>query len=82
VFEGRGLRNGAAATRFGALGSVVPDRVLSDSKSPRRIFRRGLKSCDDEDLPVICPMCQIILREDYKAPGAAEMTRNHAGPER
>ena len=45
----------AAAARFGALGSVLPDSVLSDSKSPRRIFRRGLNSCDDEDMPVICP---------------------------
>jgi hypothetical protein len=50
----------AAATWFGALGSVLPDSVLSDAKSPRRIFRRGLNSCDDEDMPVICPTCQII----------------------
>jgi hypothetical protein len=50
----------AAAARFGALGSVLPDSVLSDSKSPRRIFRHGLSSCDDEDMPVICPTCQII----------------------
>jgi hypothetical protein len=47
----------AAATRFGALGSALPDSGLSDSKSPRRIFRRGLNSCDDEDMPVICPTC-------------------------
>jgi hypothetical protein len=45
----------AAAARFGALGSVLPDSVLSDSKSPRRIFRRGLNSCDDGDMQVICP---------------------------
>jgi hypothetical protein len=32
----------AVAARFGALGSVWPDSVSSDSKSPRRIFRRGL----------------------------------------
>jgi hypothetical protein len=50
----------AAVARFGALGSVLPDSVLSDSKSPQRIFRRGLNSCDDEDMPVICPTCQII----------------------
>src|SRR5882757_2619999 len=31
----------AAAAKFGALGSVWPDSVSSDSKSPRRIFRRG-----------------------------------------
>ena len=48
----------AAAARFGALGGGLPDNVLSDSKSPRRIFRRGLNSCDDEDMPVICPTCQ------------------------
>ena len=50
----------AAAARFGALGSVLPDSVLSDSKSPRRMFPRELNSCDDEDMPVICPTCQII----------------------
>ena len=30
----------AAAARFGAPGSVWPDSDLSDSKSPRRIFRQ------------------------------------------
>jgi hypothetical protein len=50
----------AAAVRLGAPGSVLPDSALSDSKSPRRIFRHGLNSCDDEDMPVICPTCQII----------------------
>jgi hypothetical protein len=50
----------AAATRFGALGRVLLDSVLSDSKSPRRIFRRGLNSCDDEDMPVICPTYHLI----------------------
>jgi hypothetical protein len=51
----------AAAVRFGALGSVWPNSVLSDSKSPQRIFRRGLDSCDDENMPVICPTCQNIF---------------------
>jgi hypothetical protein len=45
----------AAAATFCALGSVWPDSVSSDSKSPQRIFRRGLNCCDDEDMPVICP---------------------------
>ena len=49
----------AAAARSVAPGGVLPDSVLSDSKSPRRIFRRGLNSCDDEDMPVICPTGQI-----------------------
>jgi hypothetical protein len=31
----------------------------SDSKSPRPVSRRGLNSCDVEDMPVICPTCQI-----------------------
>jgi hypothetical protein len=53
----------AAVASFGALGSVLPDRVLSDSKSPQRIFRRGLDSCDDEDLPVICPTRQLFDAE-------------------
>ena len=57
---GLGCQPGGQAARFGALGSVWPDSVLSDSKSPRRIFRHGLNSCDDEDMPVICPTCQII----------------------
>jgi hypothetical protein len=30
----------AAAARFGALGRVLPDSVLSDSKSPRRMTAR------------------------------------------
>jgi hypothetical protein len=53
----------AAAARFDALGSVLPDSVLSDSKSPQRIFRRGLNSCDDEDIPVIFPTCQLFDAE-------------------
>jgi hypothetical protein len=53
----------AAAAGFDALGSVLPDSVLSDSKSPQRIFRRGHNSCDYEDLPVICPTCQLFDAE-------------------
>jgi hypothetical protein len=53
------------AARFGAPGSVWPDSV-SDSKSPRRIYRRGLNSCDHEDMPVICPTCQNVLRDRSK----------------
>ena len=53
----------AAAARFDALGSVLPDSVLSDSKSPQRIFRCGLNSCDYEDMPVICPTCQLFDAE-------------------
>ncbi len=34
-------------------------QFLPDSKSPRRVPRRGLQSsCDDENMPVICPTCQ------------------------
>ena len=50
------------AARFGALRSVWPDSVSSDSKSPRRFFRRELISCDDENMPVICPTCQNVFR--------------------
>jgi hypothetical protein len=50
----------AAEATLDGLGGMLPDSVLSDSKSPRRIFRRGLNSCDDEDMPVFCPTCQII----------------------
>jgi len=61
----------AAAAGFGALGSVcvLPDGVLSDSKSPRRSFRRGLNSCD-EDMPVICPTCQNVFAGSFKRPDA------------
>jgi hypothetical protein len=63
----------AAAARFGALGGVWPDNVLSDSKSPRRIFRRGLSSCDDEDMPVICPTCQNVFAGSLKRPDHATL---------
>ena len=63
----------AAAARFGALGSVWPDSVSSDSKSPRRIFRRGLNSCDDEDMPVICPTCQNVFAGSLKRPDHATL---------
>jgi hypothetical protein len=56
----------AAAATFCALGSVWPDSVSSDSKSPQRIFRRGLNCCDDEDMPVICPTCQNIFAGSFK----------------
>jgi hypothetical protein len=61
------------AARFGALGSVWPDSVLSDSKSPRRIFQRGLNSCDDEDMPVICSTCQNVFVESLKRPDHATL---------
>jgi len=51
----------AVAAMVGALGSAWPDRDLSDSKSPRRILRRGLDSCDDENMPVICPTCPNVF---------------------
>ena len=63
----------AAAARFGALGSVLPDSILSDSKSPQRIFRRGLNSCDDEDMPVICPTCQNVFAGSFKRPDHATL---------
>ena len=59
----------AAAARSGALGSVLPDCVLSDSKSPRRNFRRGLNSCDYEDILVICPTCQLFDAEQSAGSG-------------
>jgi hypothetical protein len=58
---------------FGALGSALSDSVLSDSKSPRRIFRRGLCSCDDEDMPVICPTCQNVFAGSLKRPDHATL---------
>ena len=63
----------AAAATFCALGSVWPDSVSSDSKSPQRIFWRGLNTCDDEDRPVICPTCQNIFAGSFKRPDHATL---------
>ena len=63
----------AAAARFGALGGVLSDSGVSDSKSPRRIFRRGLTSCDDEGMPVICPTCQNVFAGSLKRPHHATL---------
>jgi hypothetical protein len=42
---------------------LLDELTLEPAKSPRPIFRRGLQnSCDDEDMPVICPTCQILLQ--------------------
>ena len=79
VFAGRpsvgGIGPGwfAAAATFCALGSIWPDSVSSDSKSPQRIFRRGLNCCDDEDMPVICPTCQNIFAGSFKRPDHATL---------
>jgi len=61
------------AARFGALGRVLPDSGLSDSKSPRRIFRRGLNSCDDEDMQVICPTSQNVFAGSLERPDPATL---------
>jgi hypothetical protein len=78
VFEGKclkdGLRNGGSVDWSGSARSAVhgltAHRLIQ--KSPQRIFRRGPNSCDDEDMPVICPACKIILRGDCRVPGTAE----------
>ena len=50
----------AAVANFGAFGSELADSVLSDSKSPQRIFRCGLNCCDGENISMICPTCQWL----------------------
>ena len=36
------------------------DSGNAKEKNPRPVSRRGLlNSCDDEDIPVICPTCQM-----------------------
>jgi hypothetical protein len=39
---------------------------ITDAKSPQPVSRRGLdcsvNSCEDDNVPVICPTCQIFLR--------------------
>ena len=42
-------------------------------KTPRRIFRRGLNSSDDEDMQVICPMCQNVFAGSLKRPDHAPL---------
>jgi hypothetical protein len=44
--------------QHGALGNCVPSP--SDAKSPRPVSRRGLYSCDDEHMQVICPTWQVF----------------------
>jgi hypothetical protein len=48
-------------------GTAVPiqgeEFQITDSKSPRPVAGTGFQiSCDDEDMPVICPTCQILIR--------------------
>ena len=64
----------AGAARFGSLGGRLPDSLLSESKSPQRIIRRGPNSCDDEEVPVICPTCQIISTRRLQSARSGEMT--------
>ena len=50
----------AAAASFGVFGSELADGVLSESKSPQRIFRCGLNYCDSENISVSRPTCQLF----------------------
>ena len=59
---GRQLACDAQATTRGE--DVAPRRAAAVRlKSPRPVSRRGLNSCDIELMPVICPTCQIFLRD-------------------
>ena len=62
-----------AAATFGALGSVWPDSVSSDSKSPQRIFRRGPNCCDDEDMTVILPDVSKCFAGSLRRPDHATL---------
>jgi hypothetical protein len=45
---------------------------MTDSKSPRPVAGAGFHiSCDDEDMPVICPTCQIPSQRSNFAPHKA-----------
>jgi hypothetical protein len=50
--QGTGLRNCGGTKEMWRQPSP-------DSKSPRRFPRAGINRCDDEDMRLICPTCQI-----------------------
>jgi hypothetical protein len=37
-----------------------PNWIDARLKKPATVSRHGLTSCDDQDMPVICPTCQIL----------------------
>jgi hypothetical protein len=51
---------GSLRRPISARSAVLADSGLSDSKSPQRIFRCGLDCCDDENVSVSCPTCQLF----------------------
>jgi hypothetical protein len=52
-------RMGRAEMRTATPFKKLAIQKARDSKKPRPVSRRGLNSCDDEHMPVICPTCQI-----------------------
>jgi hypothetical protein len=44
---------------------------ISNEKSPPRISPRGLNSCDDGHMRVICPACQILSKAELHRDAAA-----------
>jgi hypothetical protein len=42
-------------------GSAREEERRPIEKARDRFYRRGLHSCDDMDMPVICPTCQNLF---------------------
>jgi hypothetical protein len=65
VFAGRpsvgGVGLGCQPIRF-APAAYGLTAYCPIQKARGGFFRRGLNSCDDEDMPVICPTCQNVFR--------------------
>jgi len=59
-----------------------PIQKVSELKSPPPVSRRGLNSCDVEDMPVICPTAQAVFSatssEAVMEPTAPKWPRNSA----
>lgn len=74
-----GARQGAL--RQALHGDWCAPRPPSDSgigirKSPRPVSRRGrFNSCDDDNMPVICPTCQIFSKALVATQGAHALKR-------
>ena len=66
VIAGQRAADGLRERRCSLISEISPDERLREilpapvSKSPRPVSRRGLNSCDDADMQVICPTWQVF----------------------
>jgi len=68
VFFAKRIVAGQAKAIFGN------EHVAVRLKKPATVSRHGLTSCDDQDMPVICPTCQILCQVPR---GAGNSRGNH-----